>query len=147
MTYSEQMTAVIGRLRRKISDTDTLDFTYQDEDLYNYISDAVEELEAGAYSKSYEVSNGDFILTSDGITPAELTSKDINVYLIQAHIIITQALKSQADRENFALRKNGLTVDTTMQSANHDNTLKELKQDLSRAIVRATSGIIGTRIE
>lgn len=145
MEFSEQMKRAINRLRRRIHDMDQENLRFTDDDLYGYISDAVDELEMGRYAKGVAVDEGDFVRRADG-RPVVITIDDMVIYTIKAQILLKLSLKDIADRDNFSLRKNNLSVDTTKQSSDHKETLEILEKHLDQYIYRSRK-IVGVRVE
>ena len=135
LELSDQMRYTIGVLRRRINDLDIDDAPlFEDETLYQYIADAVDELELFMFKKNRYVDGGDF---RDTLTDqvVHVTQPERMVYAIQAAILVVTAIKIKADRDNFSLRKPTLSVDTSRQSQDHAVTLQILKDDLNVRIV------------
>lgn len=143
--YSEQMKRAISRLRRRVHDLDEENLRFSDKVLYEYISDAVDELEIHDYKKGVYVANGDFLSKKDN-SPVIVSPEDIAIYTLKSHILLKTGIKDVADRDNFSLRKNNLSVDTTKQSTDHAVTLKELEAQLRQMLYRKNV-IRGYRIE
>ncbi len=143
--FSDQIKYTIDVLRRRINDTDDNAFLYEDIDLYYYISDAVSELEVSLFQKGVYVDKGDFrSMLSDEVV--FVPQPDRVIYAIQAAILVITAIKIKADRDNFALRKPTLSVDTSRQSQDHAETLNILKDDLmARIVSTATFSLTGFR--
>lgn len=131
MEFSNQMQDVIAKVRRQINDLnlpeDTLLFT--DEDIYGYIIDAVDEMEISFLRRNRAVQDGDFI---DEATeqPTKVKGSERTMYALQASIKIVQSIKARADRDNFALKKSNLSVDTSRQSEDHARTIEMLEKKL-----------------
>lgn len=146
LELSDQMRYTIGVLRRRINDLDIDDAPlFEDETLYQYIADAVDELELFMFKKNRYVDGGDF---RDALTDqvVHVTQPERMVYAIQAAILVVTAIKIKADRDNFSLRKPTLSVDTSRQSQDHAVTLQILKDDLNVRIVSImTSNLTGYR--
>lgn len=144
-TFSEQLNHMISMLRRRINDTDTDAPLYEDEDLYYFLTDAVDELELYLFKKNRYISDGEFrdVLTNKEIV---VPHPERIIYVIQAAILVITAIKIKADRDNFALRKPTLSVDTSRQSQDHAKTLEILKEDLTARIVSVVSStMVGYR--
>lgn len=122
---SPQMLNTIAKVRRRIDDTSTPPL-YSDLDIYGYISDAVDELESTNYHKGIYVEDGDF--------SSPISNTDQSIYALRAAIIVLQGIKSRTDRDNFALRKQNLTVDTSGQSSDLAVTIKLLSDELEKSI-------------
>lgn len=146
LELSDQMRYTIGVLRRRINDLDIDDAPlFEDETLYQYIADAVDELELFMFKNNRYVDGGDF---RDTLTDqvVHVTQPERMVYAIQAAILVVTAIKIKADRDNFSLRKPTLSVDTSRQSQDHAVTLQILKDDLNVRIVSImTSNLTGYR--
>jgi len=147
LVYSAQMQEVIDKLRRAINDIEE-EQDFSDDTLYGYIVDAVDELEFGRYQKGIMVHNGDFVRIGDS-TPVVLSGGEKSLYSIAAHILLKTSLKDRADRENFVLKKNRLSVDTTKQSSDHGETLKTLQDRMTHVInnLKGHFRTTGVRVE
>lgn len=145
MEFSEDVAKAIERLRFRIRDTNDSAYTFSSEELYEYLSQAVDELEIREYKKGIYLEDGEFRRRASG-SPAKVDHADITIYTLKAHILIKMSLKDQADRDNFALRKNNLSVDTTGQSKNHAESIEYLEKQLKRLIF-SSSRIYGVRVE
>lgn len=140
-SFSEQMTYTIKALRRRINDIDEDAPLFSDEDLYNYIADAVDELELSLFKKDRYVDGGNFKKTTTDEV-ATVPQPERMIYVIQAAILVITAIKIKADRDNFALRKPTLSVDTSRQSRDHAETLQILKEDLITRIVSVMTSVM-----
>lgn len=145
VAFSEQIKDTIARLRRSINDLEEeQDFT--DEVFYDYLRDAVDELEAGEYKRHREIKNGDFYSSNGRVQ--SVANAERTLYALKAHSNIKLGIKDKADRDNFMLRKNNLTVDTSGQSDNHKNTLSILDAKINKLLYQLRySNINGVRVE
>jgi len=132
--FSEQMQKAINKLRRRINDTDQSSPVYQDEELYDLIADAVDELELHMYQKGRTVADGDFVRQGSGL-PVTVTPAEMSLYVLQAALIFAMGTKAKADRDNFSLRKPNLSVDTSGQSADHAETIRILQDEIRRTLM------------
>lgn len=136
---------MVPKLRRRIGD-DVEPYAFPDERLEGFIQDAVDYLETGMYKKGRRVM-GDNIVDSEG-NAVILSGSEQAIYVIQAAILFTKATKSRADRDNFALRKPNLSVDTSGQSSDHEKTIAILEDELRKTITSlAIMNIGGYRVE
>lgn len=111
----------IQSVRRFIGDTDSTNYIYQPEDLRGYIEDAIDEL-----GFNIIIENDDY---------KEEISKDISIIIaIKTSILIKNAEKNKADRDNFLLRKGKLTIDNTNQPNNHLESIEILEKKLKQKI-------------
>lgn len=137
--------SMVPKLRRRIGD-DVEPYAFPDERLEGFIQDAVDHLETGMYKKGRRVM-GDSIVDSEG-NAVILSGSEQAIYVIQAAILFTKATKSRADRDNFALRKPNLSVDTSGQSSDHEKTIAILEDELRKTITSlAIMNIGGYRVE
>lgn len=154
--YSEQMKSTISKLRRRANDT-VQPYTFSDELLYGFIADAVDALELESLRMGRAVKDGDFIDARTG-RPVEVSSSEQAVYVLKAFILLTTAIKSGSDRDNFNLRKPNLAVDTSKQSSDHAETIRLLNQELDKLLFNlifngsgggmgARMGMSGVRVE
>jgi hypothetical protein len=141
---------VLKVFRRRIGDTDT-PFTYEDDLLYGYISDAVNQVEID-YNRGISVNittEGD-ITTATFDSPIDLQGGDAQLFAIKAHYIITLRTKDRSDRDNFRMVKGRLTLDNTNQSKDHAETLRLLDIEYKNTLYKARTGgfsIKGVRVE
>lgn len=143
--YSEQVKDTLERMRRSISDIEE-EQDFSDDTLYYYLCDAVDELEIGDYKKGLHVDKGDFYDSKNRVV--SIPSTDKMLYALKAHILFKTSIKDKADRDNFALHKNKLTVDTSGQSNNHKQTLEMLETRLSKLLYQLNNRLIhGIRVE
>lgn len=134
------MQECIDTLRRRIGDTET-PFTYTDDLLTGYISDAVNEVELD-YERGLFVDFGTFI--------NDISNQDVVLFCIKAHYLMTLRAKDLSDRNNFRMVKGRLTLDNTNQSKDHADTLEHLTNEYKKVLYRAKSGgnsIKGVRVE
>lgn len=148
MEFSIQMQDAIKKLRRRVNDFSSDSPIFSDVEMYEFISDAVDELEIEYLKKGRRVYNGDFVYIKDTSKTVKVTPAETNIYALQAAIFLTLSIKSQADRDNFSLRKPNLSVDTSHQSKDHLDTLNLLKKELHGALMRnlSSSSIGGFRV-
>ncbi len=145
ITFSNQISHTINMVRRKINDPNIDAPLFTDSEICDYIADAVDELELFLFKKGRYVDEGQF---KDALTDRETSvpQPERTIYSIQASILIITAIKIKADRDNFALRKPTLSVDTSRQSSDHAETLAILKSELmSRIVGLVTSTVMGFR--
>lgn len=137
--------SMVPKLRRRIGD-DVEPYAFPDERLEGFIQDAVDHLETGMYKKGRRVMV-DNIVDSEG-NAVIISGGEQAIYVIQAAILFTKATKSRADRDNFALRKPNLSVDTSGQSSDHEKTIAILEDELRKTITSlAIMNIGGYRVE
>lgn len=131
MEFSTQMQDVIAKVRRQINDLDISEDTllFSDEEIYGYIVDACDELELSFLRRNRAVENGDFVNETTG-QPVRVKGSERTIYALKAAIKIVQAIKARADRDNFALKKSNLSVDTSKQSEDHARTIEMLEKKL-----------------
>lgn len=138
ISYSDQMLRAIGQLRRRINDTNETSPTFSDEQLYGYISDAVDHLELTSFKKGRAVEDGDFV-SGTSLLPVTVPRPEQFLYVLQAAILVTMGIKSKADRDNFSLRKPNLSVDTSRQSSDHAETIRSLQDELNTRLFNMSS--------
>jgi len=128
----------IQMLRRRINDTSE-EPAFSDADLKGYILDALAKLQVRVPDFDITIENDEF---NRDITPAEAS-----LVALQAHVLITEAVKSSADRDNFTIRKGRLEIDTSGQSADHARTLEHLTKELDDMIYDMYFRVTGVRVE
>lgn len=131
-------------LRRRIGDTD-LPYTYDDTLLTGYINDSVQAVELD-WTRGFDIdSNGNFTSTESYV----VSKKDLNLFSVKAHYLITLRTKDKADRDNFRMVKGRLTLDNTGQSKDHMDTLNMLDKEYKRTLHQTKNGttIKGVRME
>lgn len=145
IVFSPEVKDTINRLRRSINDLEEeRDFT--DQILYEYLQDAVDELEMGDYKKGRYINTGEFYNSKNIIEWVPNTERML--YSVKAHILMKTGIKDKADRDNFLLRKNKLTIDTSSQSDDHEKTISILNERLNKMLYQLKhSPISGVRVE
>lgn len=143
---------ILSIVRRRIGDTDA-PYTYADDLLMGYISDAIDQVEI-EYSRNISVSIETDEQTGDTLTeivsPVDLVRADFQLYATKAHYLIVLRTKGQADRDNFRMVKGRLTLDNTNQSDDHAETLRIIDAEYKRALYRVKNGnssLKGVRME
>lgn len=128
----------VQALRRRLNDT-SQEPTFSDDVLKGYIADALAKLAARVPRFDITIENGDY---NREITPTESA-----LIALQAHVLVTEALKSSADRDNLTIRKGRLQIDTSQQSADHSYTIDHLTEELNRMIYDMYFRVRGVRVE
>lgn len=115
-------------LRRRLKDYISTDYAWTDDDLKDYIEDGLSEVEKyiGSITIIETLVSGKVV--REFSTP--LTSVQKNLLLLQTIILIIEATKSSADRDNFSITKGRLRIDNTGQSSDHMDTLRYLNNKL-----------------
>lgn len=133
------MQECIDTLRRRIGDTEE-PFSFEDDLLTGYISDAVIEVELD-YPRG--------IIVDFGFFTSEITAADVVLFCIKAHYLLKLRTKDKADRDNFLMKKGRLTLDNTNQAKDHMDTLDFIQKEYKRILVQFKNGGLmkGIRME
>jgi hypothetical protein len=126
-------------LRRRLGDTDTPS-VFTDDLLTGYIEDAVPIVETD-FPKG--------IITEFGLFTADIPVTNAILFAIKAHYLTVLGTKTRSDRDNFLLRKGGLTLDNSRQSSDHKETLSLIDKEYRRVLTQARSDgqLKGIRME
>lgn len=74
-----------------------------------------------------------------------LSSYEYELVLVKAAILLAEALKMSADRDNFVITKNKLRIDNTKQASDHSKTLEYLNTKLNSLLMYGY--LRGVRVE
>jgi hypothetical protein len=126
-------------LRRRIGDTDSSSYLYDDATLQGFIADATNELNLGASI----VYSGSIVQDyNDDISP-EMSA----LFAIKSHILVAYGEKASANRDNLLLKKSEMTIDNRNQAADHAKTIEDLEAELQRRLIRYyNDNISGVRV-
>ena len=133
------MSMMLQMLRRRVGDTEA-PYTYDDELLKGYLSDAIYAVEMD-WERGFQIENDIFLPVP--------TQRDATLFCIKAHYLLKLRTKDKADRDNFRMVKGRLTLDNTNQSGDHLETLKLLEKEYTRTLFKFKNGgrIEGVRVE
>jgi hypothetical protein len=133
----------IDTIRRRIGDTDD-PFTFTDEIIIGYLSDAVAEVELD-YPRNMSINITLGLFDHD----ISISTPDVVVFSIKAHYLIKLRTKDKADRDNFVMRKGRLTLDNTNQAKDHKDTLDVITKEYNRKLfqLKNNGNQKGVRVE